>query len=275
MPSMPALRHLMWRSVLNSLAAAEVVRRPKPRCILVFGHMRSGSSVVNHALASHPDIFAVGERNASYSSVFDLHRLVAEVRFRNGLWTRKILFAADQVNHNRFLTWDGILVEPRVLPVFLVREPVATVTSIVRTLGPLYGGWDASQAVEYYVERLVELRRCVEIVSQTGKRPAVVDYDELVDHPKPVLQSLSASLGLTGILTPDYLIQEYTGQRGDPSPKIRSGCISRHEARPPVGISAVALEGAQAAYDEFREPSAVSNGNIEAAAGVSDHDHVG
>jgi hypothetical protein len=245
------MRHFIWRIVLNSLAAAEAARRSRPRCILVFGHMRSGSSLVNHILASHPDISAVGERNAPYRSAFDLDRLVAESRIRNRRWNRRFLFAADQVNHNRFLTSDAILVHPRVIPVLLAREPVATVTSIVRVLGPIYGGLDRDEAVSYYIERLTTLTRYLKIVSRRDDPPICIDYDVLVDRPNVTLRSLSVYLKLTEPLTPEYRIRAFTGKRGDPSSHIGHGFVSRPEARPRVRIPEAGLARALAAYREF------------------------
>ncbi|HUA89621.1 MAG TPA: sulfotransferase, partial [Steroidobacteraceae bacterium] len=68
---MPAWFHNLRREVTGQ--AHQLAERglllsgvPRPQALLVLGHMRSGSTLLLHLLMTHPQIAAVGERNAVY-----------------------------------------------------------------------------------------------------------------------------------------------------------------------------------------------------------------
>ena len=99
--------------------------------VFILGHMRSGSTLLLHILLSHPDIAGCGEQNTPYRTVRDLHRLAITARFAQGPLLRRFRYVVDQINHDRFTPNEALLQDSRVRLLFLIREPPASLSSIV------------------------------------------------------------------------------------------------------------------------------------------------
>jgi hypothetical protein len=207
----------------EGLIAACGVRRP--RIVLILGHMRSGSTLLLHLLQTHPEVAALGERNRSYGDGADLAQLVIATRRAQARPLRRLCYVADQINHNQFTPVPGLLARPRVRVLFLLRAPAAALASLLELSRRFYrGSWTPARAVDYYCERLAGLERLAAPLSRRGQA-AFLSYEALTNRPQAVLADLSAFLGLAPQLHAEYPEQPYTGKRGDPGERIRTGRI--------------------------------------------------
>lgn len=215
--------------------ALGVLRRDPGRILLILAHMRSGSTLLQHVLASHPSIFGRGERNKPYRTPWDLDRLVVDVCAHQKVLPGKHAIFVDQLNHGRFLLDETLLAHPRVKKVFLMREPFGTIGSIVHVLGNYYDV-DVDRAVDYYVSRLEELRGYAEAGSGSDNQFFLTYGDLVGEERRGVLSALGAFLGLEGELREDYRTFGFTGRSGDPGERIFSGRISGETSEWPLEI---------------------------------------
>lgn len=208
----------------EGLLAACGVRRPQ--IILILGHMRSGSTLLLHLLQTHPEVAALGERNSIYADGADLAQLVIATRRAQARPLRGVRYVADQVNHNKFTPVPNLLGRRRVRALFLLRAPAPALASLLELSRRFYrDSWTPLRAVDYYCERLAELERLGAPLSPQGGQAAFLSYEALTTRPQPLLADLSAFLGLAPPLRAEYVVQSYTGKRGDPGDRIRSGRI--------------------------------------------------
>lgn len=234
-------------------AAVSIFRRYEKRSgktfesVLIIGHMRSGSTLLHHILISHPDLLGSGERNSYYGSFDDLAMLRLRVQHDHRHWLRFPRYVVDQVNHNKFTPNPELLRSPQVRCIFLLREPLASVSSMMRVLAPLYG-FGLEDAITYYTHRLAGLARLA--ATLTGpKRSAFLTYDDLLHKTTATLSGLSSFLELDAKLGDEYSTYDFTGNRGDPGEKIHLGRISR-ESSEPLSLPSVKVAELEAAYTE-------------------------
>jgi hypothetical protein len=230
------------------LRLRERLARTPTEYVFVLGHMRSGSSLLHHILVSHPDLLGCGERNAAYNTADDLYRLhLAARRHRRAYW-RSYRYLVDQINHDRFVPRADFLNRHRIRTVFLIREPVGALSSMVRVLGKHYG-MTLEEAVEYYggrLERLVDYAQALD----DPERGALVTFNALVERVEPTLAQLQRFLGLQTGFSPNYQVFDFTGKRGDPGLNIRQGAVLRPALTESLDIPPGRLGQAQDAYDE-------------------------
>jgi hypothetical protein len=200
--------------------------------VLILAHMRSGSTLLHHLLISHPDVIGCGERNARYDTPKDLRRLAVDAYYRRRELLSRRTFAVDQINHTRFLANPALLSTPRTRTIFLVRDPVPTIASMVEVLGHHYG-MTLEQAVSQYRTRLSDLAQLGAGLTDPA-RAFFLTYDALVEQTGPTLSQLSRFLQLSPGLTPGYRTFPFTGSAGDPSPTIRAGQVVRPPGRASV-----------------------------------------
>jgi Sulfotransferase family len=197
-----------------------VLSRREYRYIFILGHMRSGSTLLAHILASHPDIAGAGEMHVSYRTPTDLPTLVLKT---SEFLRRPILretYIVDQINH-AYVTDDILLSDQVYRCIILIREPEATLKSMLNL------SIQENAALEVYVNRL-------ETLTQYGlllrERALLVEYDDLIDHTEETLAALTGFLGLNSPLTPDYATHRMTARvagYGDRSSNIKRGRIVR------------------------------------------------
>lgn len=215
--------------------------------VLILGHMRSGSTLLHHILISHQDLLGSGERNAYYGSLDDLAMLRLRVQHDQRLWLRFPKYAVDQVNHNKFTPSPILLRAPQVRCIFLLREPITSVSSLMRVLAPLYG-FGLEEAVAYYNDRLAGLARLAASLADS-KQTAFLTYDDLLHKTRATLSGLSSFLELDADLDEEYNTFNFTGRRGDPGKKIQRKRISR-ESSEPLNLPSAEVEKLEAAYTE-------------------------
>lgn len=213
----------VWKTVLQ----------PDFRYLFILGHMRSGSSLLSHILMSHPSVSGLGERNATYRETTDFDTLAMQAHFRRAL-LRPRRYVVDQINHTRMTPKPDLLNRGDVRRIFLVREPAASLASMLGEFGDLYD-FDTEKAQTYYIERLNAMCRMADHMSERD-HSFFLTYDEMTRRPEETLEALSAFLDVTPALSPDYKIFSFTGLRGDPSQKIRTGTIV-----PPADIAEAVL----------------------------------
>jgi hypothetical protein len=195
--------------------------RREYRYVFILGHMRSGSTLLAHILASHQDFVGAGETHISYRTPADLPTLVlktCELLHRPALQETHIV---DQINHP-YVT-DDVLRSKRVYKcVILLREPEATLKSMMNL-----AIWQEKQALEIYINRLEALTHYGLLL---GERALLVEYDALVDHTEQALAALTSFFGLESPLMPNYATNRMTRRvsgYGDPSNNITIGRIVR------------------------------------------------
>lgn len=222
------------------------VREPQ-QAVLLFAHMRSGSTLLHHLLISHPEITGCGERNQVFAGSRDLDRLKLDAYWHSSEFFRVHRFVTDQINHNRLLESEELLNHPLVRPIFLIREPEPSIGSMVCVLGPYYGT-TVEQATEHYAERLKALTRYASQI-QDPSRAFFLTYSDLVRNTESTLRALQSFLGLSSRLTEEYRLFDFTGSRGDPSPLIMSGRIAGPRAAYQADLDPEVLERLLEQYD--------------------------
>jgi hypothetical protein len=193
--------------------------------VLIMGHMRCGSTLLMHLLLTNPDLIGCGERNAIYRTNVDLDKLeIASRRYQRAV-LRPVRYAVDQVNHDHLTPEPGLLAGDRVRCVFLVREPASSIQSLLELTRRYYEPWTESRAERHYTLRLESLARLAGVIGR--HRLVAMTYEELVTDTGVALRRLESYLGLESPLPERYALQEFTGRRGDPTAKIRTGGIQR------------------------------------------------
>jgi Sulfotransferase family len=191
------------------------------RYIFILGHIRSGSSLLAHILASHPDIVGAGETHNSYQTPDDLPQVAHQT---SKMLHRPILrenFVVDQINHP-YVTEEVLLSEQVHKCVILIREPEATLKSMMNLLK-----CDEKEALRVYVIRLEALTKYGALLRE---KAFSIEYDNLVDHTEKTLGVLTAFLQLDSPLLPNYTTHRMTGTVegfGDPSSNLKAGQIIR------------------------------------------------
>jgi len=219
--------------------------------VLVLAHMRSGSTLLQHLLLSDPTLWGRGERNRRYASVDDLDRLVVDVcAFHRRLPRVRDRFV-DQINHDPLVASEDVLAHPRVRRIFLIREPIGALGSMIHVLGKHYA-WTPEQCLDYYVARLGTLERYARQAPR-GTQMGLT-YGELVGTERhDVLGRLSRFLDLEDELGDAYPIFSFTGRSGDPGATIRGGRIAPRDAPRPIELTKEQVGQAQEAFRRCRD----------------------
>ena len=226
------VRGLLRWGAYRYLDLRDLRRSKARRIVFILSHMRSGSTLLMHLLASHPEILGAGERNLRYETAADLRKLEVVAFTLGRQFVRDYDYVVDQINHSRFVPRPELLDEPRLLKIFLVREPAPTIASIVEVLGAIYGT-TLNEAVDYYLERLPALAECARRVADRSSC-LLLAYEDLVSSPTAVLGRIESFLGLQSPLEQTYRTFAFTGKRGDPSRWIHSGRVRTD--LPPRGV---------------------------------------
>jgi hypothetical protein len=202
----------------------------RPGVLFVLGHMRSGSTLLLHLLLTSPEVASVGERNAIYASRADLAHLAIKVRLAHRSLFGSLRYVADQVNHSQFTPVPGVLADPRVRSLFLLRRPEASLSSLLALSREYYNSsWSVARAVDYYVTRMDDLSRIAAALPSAG-HAAFIRYETLTQFPQRTLEALRGFLGLAQGFSSHYGTHAFTGRRGDPGPTITAGVVLRKPA---------------------------------------------
>lgn len=215
------------------------VHAPWTRFVFILAPMRSGTTLVNHLLAEAPGVLTAGETHLVYETPRDLVRLVQKVyRYQRHASLRPRIIVEKCVM-NDLLRDPAVLADPRCRTVFMLRDAVETVGSLLALAGKDWPYADhPADAAAYFEARLAELRDQAERLAPTG-RTFYLPYETLTGSPRPTLDALGRFLGMRTPLPEDYGEQRWTGvpARGDLSERIRSGRITAGPARPAPALT--------------------------------------
>jgi hypothetical protein len=227
--------------------------------------MRSGSTLLAHILASHPEFVGAGESHISYRKPADLAKLLLKTC---ELLHQPILrgpYVVDQINHE-YVT-DEVLRSNRIYKcIILLRQPEATLKSMINL-----AIWPERQALEIYVNRLETLTHYGLLLRE---RSILVRYDDLVDRGDATLGALTSFFGLQSPLTPKYATHRMTARVagfGDPSQNIKVGHIIR-TPKHKITVSEEMLTAAECAFNKcWQQLRAVTAQATDATASSSTH----
>jgi hypothetical protein len=216
--------------------------------LLLFGHMRSGSTLLLHLLMTNPEVSAVGERGAIYASKAEFACLAVATRIARRLPFRRLRYVVDQINHSQLTPDRSLLQHSRVRVLFILRRPEASIASILELYRSYYAEpWSPARAVDYYVERLDALTQLGEsLPSRTSG--ALIPYEVLTESPAETLEALRVFLGLNSGFSQTYQTYSFTAWAGDPGPKIALGKVVRSQRDSEVRLSALDHTRATEAY---------------------------
>jgi hypothetical protein len=227
--------------------------------IFLLSHMRSFSTLLCHILGNNPEISGYTEGQHSYAGGLGLFVLRVKAAFR-GNYKPNSTYVLDKVLHNKFAVPDSILKRDSVHCLFLVRQPLPTLKSIVNMWrkGPELGLRDRpvaelqELAQAHYVSRLDGLVDLATRLKRLGKTPVGFRAERIVEDTSSLLRDIEGLLRLGTPLEEKYSTFSKTGLPffGDMSEHIRSGEVRRE--RPDYADIAIApevLAEATAAYD--------------------------
>jgi hypothetical protein len=241
-------RHAVGRACSLAEGSLAALGVPRPQALLLLGHMRCGSTLLLHLLMTNPQVSAQGERNAVYAGSADLARLALSTRLAHPAPLRRLRYVADQVNHNHATPDAALLMRRRVRTIFLLRASDAALASLLELSRVFYeGAWSPARALEYYLARVARLQELAGALAPG--QAAFLTYETLTAQPAAALESLRVFLWLDQGFSQEYRVHGFTGERGDPGPRIGSGRV-QPAARAPVvtGADPHQLQRARAAH---------------------------
>jgi hypothetical protein len=165
---------------------------------------------------------------------------------------RRVHYVADQIVHDDFTPEITLLRHPRVRSIFLIREPTASISSLVRYTRAVRKEWSLQMATDSYIRRLHTLARHADALRGSNAALALTHQD-LIERTPDTLRRLQKFLGLETGFSEQYATQKFTGLRGDRSANIRAGHIIRNRTAAPLDMPSDQLESAWQAYHAYRQ----------------------
>lgn len=224
----------MRENLKKMLGKAVSVAHPQCRfekCLLIFGHMRSGSTALANILTSRKEISGYGETHINYDGRGALGRLVVNQALRKA-WEPRAPYLLDKVLHNRYdIECPEELYDSK--GIFIVRKPKQSVVSISKLFQGL--GKDIyntdEKAIRYYIRRLDRLMDLWK--SFPEDRRVGLSHSELVADPDAALEQISTMLEINPPLTNTYSSHSASvvGGGGDPVASWKHNKIVKQSAR--------------------------------------------
>jgi hypothetical protein len=191
----------------------------KYRYVFVLAHMRSGSTLLSHIIASHPDFLSAGETFTFYKTPADLQKLIPRTCELLRTLKLKGTLVVDKITMDQYLSIDALSSLPIYKCVILFRAPEASLRSLMTLFG-----WPEETALDHYVTRLATLGGYGKVL---GDRALLVEYGDLVDRSDETLGALTRFFSVDRPFTNNYAKSKVTGKMGDQSENIFSGRIIR------------------------------------------------
>jgi hypothetical protein len=161
----------------------------------------------------------------------------------------------DKILHNEYDVSLDVLNRANVFPIFLVRKPSPTISSILEMGRDIHVPWysDRDAVTRYYEQRLAALGKLGGGIDDPG---LAIHAESVINRTETVLKAVANFLGLAHPPTEFYRIFKHTGEVGwgDSSSAIGTGRIVREQwttAR--AEIEPQALARARATYAECLE----------------------
>lgn len=234
---------------INGVSSPTHIRfRQNPYKILfILGHMRSASSLLVHILNSNPEIIGYGETHITYHSPQDFKTLLSNVHWRIRDYKMSQTYILDKLLHNNKLMDESILKSAEVYSIFLLREPLATISSTLK----LKNNWDQQKIIDYYIYRLKTLEHYGSLINDKT-HSLILTHDQIIQETELVLSALQSFLHTQQPFSEEYQILQTTGLKGigDSSKNIQSGRIIREKKSDPPqhSLSLEQVEQVQFAY---------------------------
>jgi len=223
--------------------------------IFLLSHMRANTSVLSHIIGSNENVSGYYEQHLSYYSWKSLikqkllfHKMNPEER------STRIYF--DKLLHNHLIINNKLLQDDSTTCFFMLREPVASVKSIVA----LHRKVDSKDiyaipenAVEYYITRAKKLVELAQVYSQ--KKPVYyLDTEQLTLRTDFCLEKIGQWLKLSEALQQNYKSFALTGKKkfGDVNAALSSGQITTKKQKYDVAIRDEDVSSLNDVYDECR-----------------------
>ncbi len=223
----------------------------KKKYLFVVSHMRSRPSVLSHILGSNPEICGYKELHQSYKGKMSLINMQIELvkdlkcNLRNKYLLDKIL--------NNFTISDDILKNTQLKILFLLREPEATIKSIINMGYKTEVDWykDPIKVTEYYCKRL---RHMEHFANRVGAGYFFVESNELIENSEETLNKITKWLNLNDALKTTYSTFKDTGVigYGDPLENIKSGVLKPTKSYPTIKVPEDLLSKATNSYKKCR-----------------------
>lgn len=220
--------------------------------LLLCSHMRGYTTLLGHIFGSHPEITGYAEMHRRLRNRQELHRLAQRVAQQSRKSYRQ-RYVFDNLLHNHLPISQQVLRRSDVYPLLMVRAPKPTIESILRLQARFITS--VEEAERYYVERLQQLQRIVEI---SAGKAMFLQGEALIQRTDETLQQLGNWLQLGTPLQQDYQRFQHTGKRklGDSSDHIHAGRILSEAERKHEGaltITAAQIPRAEVAYEQFMD----------------------
>jgi hypothetical protein len=189
------------------------------RYVFILAHMRSGSTLLGHIIASHPDFMGAGETYTSYKRPADLQKLVPRTCELLRTLQLKGKFVVDKITMEQYLSAETLSSLPLHKCVIQIRDPKSTLKSLMWL-------FDCSQetALTLYKAQLATLEKYGKVLAD---RAILIRYDDLIERSQEALTALTRFFAVDPPFTHEYEKTKITGKMGDPSDNIRSGRIIR------------------------------------------------
>lgn len=197
-------------------------RRGPATCLFIYAHPRSGSSLLMHILADHPQIAGYGEYFTKYRSKLDYMLAEFDIRRKSGYLFKPVRYVVNQVNHQS-VTPNFSLVTLKSTCIFLFRQAHPTLSSMLELSDAKGMPMTPDAVANNYSVRLHDMMKQALAFSEDKK--FALTYEQLVDSPKEILGALTAFLCLEEPLKSDYKTKGFTGKWGDISQHIGKGVI--------------------------------------------------
>ena len=219
--------------------------------LFLVSHMRGFTSLLSHLLGSHPEVSGYFETHSSYHEVKDLLKLRATLDAADGLDGSE-KWIVDKLLNGDLEISDTVLAREDVSLLFMLREPRATLKSLIATRERY--GWrlDRNEAENYYFTRLQQIAA----LARRATGAYYLDAEAIVDDTGHTLTQLSRALRLSTPLQPNFETRSKTAMfgLGCPSDYIKQGKIVRERERyDEIEIDAGLQTRAQRAYRQCRE----------------------
>lgn len=196
--------------------------------ILIISHMRSYSTLLSHILGSHPEISGYAECHQSYKRMSDFQLLEEKItsHYDAELHGRYLL---DKMLHNYIKISKSVLRSEQVRVIFLLREPLPTIQSILK-MSELpdqpYKYSVPEKVSNYYINRIKTIQN---FARKTPYKAAYIESNRIIHDSDVLLNGLTDWLELKSPLKQDYKIFKLTGipGKGDPTSMIKKGRIEK------------------------------------------------
>ena len=136
-----------------------------------------------------------------------------------------------------------------------VREPLATLKSILN-LNTLVGHeWTQETACKYYCDRLKYLSELRNRAEKFGCPTLFIETDRIINETFTLLAELTGFLQLSSDLQSEYEIFDQTGVAGygDPSDNIKKQFINRERHKSKISLKPEVISDSENAYQSLRD----------------------